>query len=54
MTGAWFGPIGISLDYCFDCAEFRRAQRPEDQAADLYRHLARQRVRFILRRLLSR
>lgn len=38
--------------YRFALAEIRRMQRTQDEAQALYRRLARQRVRFILRRLI--
>lgn len=53
VIGAWFGPIGIPHDYCFDCAEIRRMNRPDDDRRALFVRLARQRVRFILSRLVA-
>lgn len=50
MNGAWF-EIGRSLDYCFDWAESRRAQRPAGELAAIQRRLARMWVRFIVGRL---
>jgi hypothetical protein len=40
--------------YLFDLAEIRRMQRAQDEMAELLRSLARQRVRFILNRLVRR
>lgn len=52
MSG-WFRPIGED-DYCWDCADLRRMQRTDADREALYRRLARQRVRFILWRLIRR
>jgi len=46
----WF-ILGLPDDVIFDWAEHRRVQRSERERLDLYQRLARQRVRFILRRL---
>ena len=43
--------LGLPDDVIFDWAEHRRVQRSERERLDLYQRLARQRVRFILRRL---
>lgn len=42
------------IAYRFDLAEIRRMQRTQDEAEAFYRRLARQRIRFILNRLVRR
>lgn len=52
MTGDWI-PIDQALDYDWAKAEIKRMNRTQDEAQSLYRRLARQRVRFILNRLVA-
>ena len=40
--------------YRFDLAEIRRMQRSQVETESLYRRLARQRIRFIINRLVRR
>lgn len=56
MTDYWPGYLEYSdhIQVMLIRAEFKRMQRTDDEAQALYRHLARQRVRFIIRRLVSR
>lgn len=49
----WF-ILGLPDTVIWDWAEMRRMQRPDDELRQRDAHLARQRVRFILRRLVSR
>lgn len=52
MTGEWI-PVDQVVAYRWDVAEIKRMNRTQDEAQSLYRRLARQRVRFILNRLVA-
>ena len=45
-TPGWFIP-GLPDDIIWDWAEFRRSQRSAEDAAALFRRVARQRARFL-------
>lgn len=51
--GAWI-PWDLDIAHAWDRAEAKREQRSRRKTNALYRRLARQRVRAILRRLVAR
>lgn len=56
MSDYWAGWLEYSdnVQWSLVRAEYRRMQRTDDEAQALQRRLARQRVRYILRRLVNR
>lgn len=47
MSGEWIEEDAL-IPYRWDLAEFRRLNRDNDETAELYQRLARQRVRHIV------